>query len=62
MNTYSGFMRSDKLLGSFEVKLADFEAKAEIHDSFDVSMGVVAILDFHCRWCGGVWGPKSLVN
>lgn len=33
---FSGFLRSDKALGSFEVKMADLETRAEIHDSFDV--------------------------
>lgn len=34
---FSGFLRSDTLLGTVTVKLQPLETQCEIHDSFDVS-------------------------
>lgn len=34
---YSGFLRSDVLIGTVTVKLVPLETVCEVHDSFDVS-------------------------
>lgn len=35
---FSGFLRSDTLVGTVIVKLQPLESKCEIHDTFNVSM------------------------
>lgn len=35
---YSGFLRSDTLIGTVTVKLQPLETQCEVHESFDVSM------------------------
>lgn len=35
---FSGFLRSDTLIGTAQVKIQPLETAVEIHDSFDVSI------------------------
>lgn len=38
---FSGFFRSDTLLGTVSVKLQPLETQCELHESFDVSIDTI---------------------